>query len=482
MMGRFRWARLLIHFTKSLCFLVLCVLAGGVSAGESEKMPSREWGTMALYWPATPTHDVVLMFSGARGIEAQDTLAAERVLQQGNAVALVDSSAILRWARADATACLELAAVGQWLSQTMQQRLGLDNFRPAVLVGRGLGGWVVHSLLAQAPEGVFQAGLSVDFVPGNPSARPLCGVNTVAADRHIAPDTRLHGAWAVADTDALSFDAARFARQAAQVSGQRHPWLQVGADYANLVGDFLQWVQSPSPASLTSTKASAAALAGLPVIEYLPQGNTHDAVLENVRVLFFSGDGGWRDIDQQVGRALAEDGLHVLGIDALRYFWRKRTPQSVAADLNVLLEHSVASPNKTASKLVLIGYSFGANILPLVVAELPQAVRERVILSVLLSPELRTDFEIHMAGWLGGQAGVEATPILPAVLAMPSAQVLCVQGFDEGQASLCSQPGLAQAGVEVLKLPGGHHYDKDYAALAARIVLAVRQRHLKAAP
>ncbi|MGD9889032.1 MAG: AcvB/VirJ family lysyl-phosphatidylglycerol hydrolase, partial [Halothiobacillaceae bacterium] len=117
--------------------------------------------------------------------------------------------------------------------------------------------------------------------------------------------------------------------------------------------------------------------------------------------------------------------------------------------------------------------------LPLVYAHLPQALRERVVLTVLLSPELRTDFEIHMAGWLGGQAGAEATPILPAVLAMPPAQVLCVQGVDEGQASLCSQPGLTQAGVEVLKLPGGHHYDKDYAALAARIVLAVRQRHLK---
>ncbi|MGD9888428.1 MAG: AcvB/VirJ family lysyl-phosphatidylglycerol hydrolase, partial [Halothiobacillaceae bacterium] len=374
MMRRSRWAGLLIHPAKTWCFLALCVLAGGladrVSAGESETMSSREWGPLALYWPATPTHDVVLMFSGAKGIEAQDALAAERVLRQGNAVALVDSSAILRWAKSDATACLELAAVGQWLSQTMQQRLGLDDFRPAVLVGRGLGGWVVHSLLAQAPEGVFQAGLSVDFVPGNPSAQPLCGVSTVAADRHIAPDTRLHGAWAVADTDALSFDAARFAHQAAQANGQREPWLQDGADYASLVGDFLQWVQSPS--------SNSKALAGLPVIEYLPKSDTHDAALENVRVLFFSGDGGWRDIDQQVGRALAEDGLHVLGIDALRYFWRKRSPEHVAADVVALLDAGAAGHDATKhplkdsqeQRLVLIGYSFGANILPLVYAHL----------------------------------------------------------------------------------------------------------------
>ena len=80
-----------------------------------------------------------------------------------------------------------------------------------------------------------------------------------------------------------------------------------------------------------------------------------------------------------------------------------------------------------------------------------------------------------MAGWLGAQAGEHATPILPVVLKMPAAQVVCVQGLEEGEDSLCSQPALAQAGMTVLRLPGGHHYDEDYVALAGRIVGAVRQ-------
>jgi len=66
----------------------------------------------------------------------------------------VDGAAVVRWAQADRAACLEPAAVGEWLSQSMQQRLGLEDFRPAVLLGRGAGAWVVHSLRAQAPEGV----------------------------------------------------------------------------------------------------------------------------------------------------------------------------------------------------------------------------------------------------------------------------------------------------------------------------------------
>jgi len=99
------------------------------------------------------------------------------------------------------------------------------------------------------------------------------------------------------------------------------------------------------------------------------------------------------------------------------------------------------------------------------------------VLSVLLSPELRTDFEIHLAGWLGAQADQNATPILPAVLNMPPQRVLCVQGIQEGVDSLCSQPALAQTGVEIWRLPGGHHYDEDYPALAMKIMDALRGRY-----
>ncbi len=441
-------------------------------------MPSREWGTLELYLPkeAAANKDVVLLFSGAGGIDAQDRRVATRLLAQHNAVALVDGAEVLRTAKAEHEACLELASIGQWLSQTMQQRMGAADFRAALLIGRDEGAWVVHSLLAQAPEGVFKAGLSVDFVPGNPSARALCGVGAFGADRHLAPDTALQGAWAVAGTHALRFDAARYARQAARASGRAEPWVQSGADYAELASRFVSWAQT-SPASLHGSQAQASAL---PVIELMPQAGQLEHEFKNIGVLFFSGDGGWRDIDQQVGRVLAENGLHVLGVDALRYFWRKRTPQAVAADVAALLEQQGTrqgtNKHPVTQSWVLIGYSFGANILPLVYERLPPALRERVVLSVLLSPELRTDFEIHMAGWLGAQAGGHTMPILPSLLSIPAPRVLCVQGLDEGASSLCSQPALPQAGVEVLRLPGGHHYDEDYPALAMKIMDALRKR------
>ncbi len=461
---------------KRLVLLTLLVLGSAAQAAEVKLLPSREWGTMELYRPDVATGDVLLMFSGAGGIEAQDRKAAQRMLAEGRTVALVDGGAVLRGAKAASGACLELASIGQWLSQTVQQGMGADDFRAALLIGRDEGAWVVHSLLAQAPQGVFKAGLSVNFRPGNPTARPLCGVGAVAADRRVAPDTPLQGMWAVADTHALRFDAARYARQAASASGQGEPWVMSGVDYAELTSRFMRWVSAPH-ALRHGAKTGATAL---PLVELPAQFGGQSHAFKDVSVLFVSGDGGWRDIDQQVGRVLADNGLHVLGVDALRYFWRKRTPESVAADLTALLEKPAAGQGATrfpvGHRLVLIGYSFGANILPLVYAHLPQELRGRVVLTVLLSPELRTDFEIHMAGWLGAQAGGDAVPILPSLLNIPAPRVLCVQGLDEGASSLCSQPALTQAGVEVLRLPGGHHYDKDYSALAMKIMDALRGR------
>lgn len=467
---------------KRLVLLAWLVLGSAAQAAEAQLLPSREWGTMELYRPDVATGDVLLMFSGAGGIETQDRATAQRMLAEGRTVALVDGGAVLRGAKAASGACLELASIGQWLSQTVQQAMGADDFRAALLIGRDEGAWVVHSLLAQAPQGVFKAGLSVNFRPGNPTMRSLCGVGAVAADRRVAPDTPLNGMWAVADTHALRFDAARYARQAASASGQGEPWVmsgvQSGADYAELVSRFMRWVSAPH-ALRHGAKTGAMAL---PLVELPAQFGGQSHAFKDVSVLFVSGDGGWRDIDQQVGRVLADNGLHVLGVDALRYFWRKRTPESVAADFSALLEKPATGLGATrfpvGHRLVLIGYSFGANILPLVYAHLPQSLRERVVLTVLLSPELRTDFEIHMAGWLGAQADQNAISILPAVLNMPASQVLCVQGAKEGADSLCSQFALAQAGVEVWNLPGGHHYDEDYPALAMRIMDGLRGRLL----
>ncbi len=437
-------------------FALAALLAVGVPAADAaETLSSREWGALSIGLPDKP-QAVALLFSPASGPAEADREAAEALRARGYAVALVDTGALLAWAR-QREDCLDLAGVGQWLSQTLQQRINLPEYRPALLAGREEGGWAVHALLAQAPDGVFEGGVSVGFEPGNPSGRELCGISPVGPDRHIAPGTPLHGWWRVGDASRVSLDAARYARQAA-LAGQQ--------DVAEPLAP------RPYPALVAEALKSRVALeaegpGGIPVIEVSRHSQG------DVLVLFYSGDGGWRDIDRRIGDALARDGYAVVGIDTLRYFWRKRDPDAAGSDLARLIAHYREAWD--LDQIVLMGYSFGANILPFAYNRLPEDARRQVRMVTLLSPELSTDFEIHLAGWLGQQAsGDAAMPILPEALRIPSERLFCVSGEKEGAATLCNQPELGA--VERLTLPGGHHYDGDYDALALKLIDAITRR------
>jgi type IV secretory pathway VirJ component len=63
--------------------------------------------------------------------------------------------------------------------------------------------------------------------------------------------------------------------------------------------------------------------------------------------------------------------------------------------------------------------------------------------------------------------------VLPELAELDPAQLQCVYGRDETD-TLCREPRLARA--EIIETAGGHHFDGDYAALAARIHAGVERR------
>ena len=64
------------------------------------------------------------------------------------------------------------------------------------------------------------------------------------------------------------------------------------------------------------------ATAKLPLIDVPATRGSSDTL-----VVFVSGDGGWAKIDKAVSGVLANEGMPVVGLNALQYFWTKRTPE-----------------------------------------------------------------------------------------------------------------------------------------------------------
>ena len=161
--------------------------------------------------------------------------------------------------------------------------------------------------------------------------------------------------------------------------------------------------------------------------------------------------------------ALAEHGVAVVGLDSLRYFWSKRTPQGLAGDLDRIVRYYAAHWNRR--RVVLVGYSQGANALPASFNRLPEPSRDLVAQLVLIGLEHKVAWQFHIGNWIGPP--VDARPIRPEASKLSAATTLCLYGEGDGD-TLC--PELPAESVTAEEMPGGHHFNGDYDELAARIL------------
>ena len=223
---------------------------------------------------------------------------------------------------------------------------------------------------------------------------------------------------------------------------------------ASLVQPHLTPVEAPPPTGI----------AKLPLIE-LPAEPSGPLL-----AIVLSGDGGWRDLDKSISEKLRSAGVSVVGWDSLRYFWSRKSPEQVARDLGTTIDTFLSRWG--GSKVVLIGYSFGADVLPFAYDRLSPETKAHVVQLSLLGFATAADFEIRIAGLVGAGPSKEALPTEPAIATIDPTMVQCFYGADEDDTACCLLHGKA----EVIRTAGGHHFDGNYSALAQRILDGVHQR------
>lgn len=213
----------------------------------------------------------------------------------------------------------------------------------------------------------------------------------------------------------------------------------------------------------------------------LPALTTAPAGEEDLLVVIYSGDGGWWDLDQRLGAVFVERGIPVAGVSTFKYFWRYRAPQESAHDLDGLLDKYTAQWGK--KRVLLIGYSFGADVLPTLVGLLRPDNRAKLSQLVLLSGSRDINFEIELEGYM--QQGwwtththnflqwlnpVVHTPAMPPIAQLGGKPPMaCYYGEEDADDSVCTDPHLPGF-VTVYKKPGSHHFDENYEKLATELI------------
>jgi type IV secretory pathway VirJ component len=463
--------------------------AATAPAPPTETLSYGRFGKVYIYRRTPHPSHVALFFSGDGGWNLGVVDMAQILSDMDTLVVGISVPDYVAKLNASKESCTSAAVDLELLSKYVQKTMGLPNYEPPVLVGYSSGATLAYAALVQAPPSTFSGAISMGFCPDLELTHPFCPGHGIASDPGpkgkglvFRPASTLEQPWiafqGTIDKVCFKDDVVKYT---AKVKGSETillPDVGHGFSRANKWAPqfrqaFRKIVQADKPPAAPAAVAPPAAggatqggvpsVAGLPLVEVPAKGQGGKML-----AVILSGDGGWAGIDKDVAGALSAQGIPVVGWNSLQYFWSPKSPEIGAKDLDRILRHYLATWGK--SEALLVGYSFGADVLPFFANRLPADLLDRVRLVALLGPEKIADFEFHVSDWLGG--GSKGQPVLPEVKKLGGhPPVLCLYGSQEKD-SLCPEitPALGKAQV----LPGAHHFGGDYDVLAALILKAAQ--------
>ncbi len=480
---------------------------GPAPGGAEETTQYGRFGTLHLVRQHPHPGQVVLLFSGEQGWDATAAAMAQGFAARDFLAVGIDTAHYLGKVAAQHDSCAYTAGSLENLSKVVQKRLAFPRYVHPVVAGFGGGAALAYGALAQAPPNTFQGGIGLDFCPLLPAGQTLCPGHGLAERKtakgafELLPGKGLLQPWIAlqpaatnpscpaatgtaiaALATAAPGGAALTLAAADRTLSQPAQWL---GDLRQAIDRLLTRAALPTATAGVHEVAGSPALPDLPVIEMTGDtaagkgadpagagsgnatggGASGGGASAKPLVVVLSGDGGWTGVDREVGKILAgRDGMPVVGLDSLSYFWNGRTPAAAAADLARVLRHYLAAWKR--DQVVLVGYSLGADVLPFLTSRLPADLLAKVRLVALLGPSHTTPFDIRVK-----DDKATELPVLPEIAKLSGRPLLCLGG--EGEAdSLC--PEIAQRGLgQAVELRGSHAFDGDYATLASHIARAV---------
>ena len=212
--------------------------------------------------------------------------------------------------------------------------------------------------------------------------------------------------------------------------------------------------------ALTALAAAAGFFDGDPVHVYGMDGAQHP----RIAAAYFSGDMGLRfGMGTHVVPALAARGIPVYGISSPAIFNRQRSQGEVDALIARTVRDALA--RSRADRLILMGQSFGSDIVVAGLAALPADLRAKIAAVVLVVPGRTAYFRADPSGLR--YHGTPDADLAADARSIHWAPLICIYGQSESE-SLC--PTLIGTPAKVIELPGGHFLRNDHERLVAAIL------------
>jgi len=461
-----------------LLFLPLSLFAAkGIT---DDSLSYSHFGVVHIIKNQNPPEGVLIYISGDGALNRAALNMARPFADMNVIVVAVNYVHFMRSLNNSDEKCLYPAGDFENLSMFVQKKLKLTKYFKPILVGFSSGATLAYALLAQAPANTFKGAIAIGFCPDVKSAKPFCPGNGLKShvlkhgksfyldrfekltapfivfqgDRDLICDATQVNAFVKGMKNAEIYDLPTVGHGFAVQS----KWMPQMKEAVKKIID-AQTFGNKAPIE-TTPGVNNALISQLPL--YLIKAADNP---EKPLCIVISGDGGWTDFDQSISEALAKNGITCVGLDTQKYFWEAKTPDATAQDITKVLQYYLPRLQKTS--FMLVGYSFGADVIPFIANRLPADLKKRLSMVAMLSPDDKTDFEVTISSML--DLGTEDTyDVLKEIKKVNFTKKLCIFGSEEDDEDM--QKSFKSNGAEVMVLGGGHHYDENYPLIVSSIL------------
>jgi type IV secretory pathway VirJ component len=452
---------------NKLSFLIIILVFVFISASGADSsydsVNVATFGKVFIYKKTELPQNIVIMISGDGGWKYGVVGFAETFSDMNSLVIGVDILRYFKDLRQRRDSCYTVAADFVQLATEIEKKYNYPDYRAPVIMGYSSGATLVYGILAQARPGTFAGGISLGFCPDIELPRMLCQTNgltekvdVTGKSYFLQPDARLGNQWIVLhgklDKVCNYSEVVDFVKKTGDAELITLP--NVGHGFSKWSDFMPQWKAAFNGLVEKYNKNQTADndidnVKNIPVVITNAKSQNTDAPI----ALLISGDGGWYSFEQSIANHLAEQGIPTIGLDSKKYFWKRKTPEETAADITKELIFYRKEWGK--DRFLLIGYSLGAEIVPFIVNRLPEEMKSKIVSAVLLSPEIYTDFEIHVTNMLGMGNRQNVYNVIDEIIKMQTVPSLIILG--DGEKSKI--PGLLTGTPPKISIiPGDHHY------------------------
>jgi type IV secretory pathway VirJ component len=170
-------------------------------------------------------------------------------------------------------------------------------------------------------------------------------------------------------------------------------------------------------------------------------------------IFHITGDGGMVRFDEAMAKEYDANGFSFIALNSLKYFFEAKSPVKLAGDVIPLIKSNFEAWKK--KDLILVGFSFGAEIIPFLYERLPVELQNKVKLVVLLTPAKTSDFHIHIRDMIGLDKKHETYNVAEETAKIKSSKILAVYGDEEKNISLKNN---IQPNLKILYIKGEHGF------------------------